>query len=470
LAQDCPACGHAVSPRARFCESCGQVIQEITAQRPVPEPRAYTPKHLAEKILTSRSALEGERKQVTVNQYTGDGIMALFGAPIAHEDHARRACYTALHLQGELRRYADELRLNRGLNFSVRMGLNSGEVVVGKIGDDLPMDYSGDAEAYLYHGTEAVRVADQTDDAGLKLACRSLQFVAYGYSGRFRQALQLRGQVLASHPEDPALGIDIFGFSPYILVDGSFGGAVLAWAGQYTEAAAGIGRAGKLARQVADAESLGWAHASHLELARITAQEPQAALSHARQEIEIAERIGSAFSRVTAHMDLGEANILAGEWNPAVGELEQGLQMARETRACLVFEAHVLVALAQAYLSLGDSGRAGGMVDEAVAVARRRSTKFFECEAQLTRARVLLRAEGAKASADIRAALGEAQRLVEETGGRSQEPLIHEELAELARLNGDESTHERELREAHRLFTEMGAAGHAERLAKEVGL
>jgi class 3 adenylate cyclase len=68
--------------------------------------------------------------------------MALFGAPIAHEDHAQRACYAALHLQQELRRYADKLRLERGLAFSVRMGLNSGEVVVGKIGDDLRMDYT----------------------------------------------------------------------------------------------------------------------------------------------------------------------------------------------------------------------------------------------------------------------------------------------------------------------------------------
>jgi class 3 adenylate cyclase/tetratricopeptide (TPR) repeat protein len=147
-------------------------------------PRDYTPKHLADKILTQRSAVEGERKQVTVlfadvkgstdlaeqldpeewhailerffkiladgvhrfegtvNQYTGDGIMALFGAPMAHEDHAQRACYAALHLRGELRRYADELRRTRGQSFSVRMGLNSGEVVVGAIGDDLRMDYT----------------------------------------------------------------------------------------------------------------------------------------------------------------------------------------------------------------------------------------------------------------------------------------------------------------------------------------
>jgi class 3 adenylate cyclase/tetratricopeptide (TPR) repeat protein len=150
--------------------------------------RAYTPKHLADEILTSRSALQGEHKQVTVlfadvkgsmelaeqvdpedwhaildnffrilaggihrfegtiNQYTGDGIMALFGAPIAHEDHALRACYAALYLRGELRRHADRLRVKRGLNFGVRIGLNSGEVVVGRIGDDLRMDYTAQGQ------------------------------------------------------------------------------------------------------------------------------------------------------------------------------------------------------------------------------------------------------------------------------------------------------------------------------------
>jgi class 3 adenylate cyclase len=80
------------------------------------------------------------RFEGTINQYTGDGIMALFGAPIAHEDHAARL-YAALHLKEELRRYAEELKRNRELSFVVRMGLNSREVVVGTIGDDLKMVY-----------------------------------------------------------------------------------------------------------------------------------------------------------------------------------------------------------------------------------------------------------------------------------------------------------------------------------------
>src|SRR6266436_1253686 len=181
----CPSCGHANRAAAKFCEKCGTRLASAAASAEPPRaPRDYTPRHLAEKILSSRGALEGERKQVTVlfadvkgsmdlaeqldpeawhgimdrffqllaegvhrfegtvNQYTGDGIMALFGAPIAHEDHAQRACWAALHLQEELRRYTEEMKRTRGVAFAVRMGLNSGEVVVGKIGDDLRMDYT----------------------------------------------------------------------------------------------------------------------------------------------------------------------------------------------------------------------------------------------------------------------------------------------------------------------------------------
>ena len=180
----CSSCGFENAPGIKFCGECGKPLGEAAKPGPPPDPRSYTPKHLADKILQSRSALEGERKQVTVlfadvkgsmelaeqldpeewhkildrffqiltdgvhrfegtvNQYTGDGIMALFGAPIAHEDHAQRACYAALHLRDASRAYADELQRDAGVGFSTRMGLNSGEVVVGRIGDDLRMDYT----------------------------------------------------------------------------------------------------------------------------------------------------------------------------------------------------------------------------------------------------------------------------------------------------------------------------------------
>jgi class 3 adenylate cyclase/tetratricopeptide (TPR) repeat protein len=150
----------------------------------LPAPEAYTPKHLAEKILTSKAALEGERKQVTVlfadlkgsmelladrdpeearklldpvlehmmeavhryegtvNQVMGDGIMALFGAPLAHEDHAVRACYASLRMQESVKRYSETARHAHGVEVQIRVGLNSGEVVVRSIGSDLRMDYT----------------------------------------------------------------------------------------------------------------------------------------------------------------------------------------------------------------------------------------------------------------------------------------------------------------------------------------
>jgi class 3 adenylate cyclase len=183
LASVCPSCGAANSPGNKFCGQCATPLAKATASR-FESPESYTPKHLAEKILTSKSALEGERKQVTVlfadlkgsmelladrdpeearkildpvlermmeavhhyegtvNQVMGDGIMALFGAPIGHEDHAVRACYAALRMQRRVNLYADEIQRGGGTPVQIRVGLNSGEVVVGSIGSDLHMDYT----------------------------------------------------------------------------------------------------------------------------------------------------------------------------------------------------------------------------------------------------------------------------------------------------------------------------------------
>jgi class 3 adenylate cyclase/tetratricopeptide (TPR) repeat protein len=208
----CPACQHQNSARAKFCEECGAVLaarcpscgtQLAPAATGCPEcarptlktrvagrepdsasPSSYTPRHLVEKILISKAALEGERKRVsvlfadlkgsmelladrdpedarklldpvldlmmeavhsyegTVNQVMGDGIMALFGAPLAHEDHAVRACYAALRMQESVRRYANDVRRTEGASIQIRVGVNSGEVVVRSIGSDLRMDYT----------------------------------------------------------------------------------------------------------------------------------------------------------------------------------------------------------------------------------------------------------------------------------------------------------------------------------------
>src|SRR5262245_53827490 len=184
----CSSCGAKIDVGNKFCDSCGAPLAASSPAGSAPSrftsPETYTPKHLAEKILTSKSALEGERKQVTVlfadlkgsmelladrdpeearkfldpvlermmeavhhyegtvNQVMGDGIMALFGAPIAQEDHAVRACYAALRMQESVRQYADGVRCDEGVSIQIRVGVNSGDVVVRSIGSDLRMDYT----------------------------------------------------------------------------------------------------------------------------------------------------------------------------------------------------------------------------------------------------------------------------------------------------------------------------------------
>ena len=193
----CPACQAPNPPSNKFCSECGRPLAgaapasaptAVTAPVATParfaSPEAYTPRHLAEKILTSKGAIEGERKIVTVmfsdvsgftamsekidpedvhaimdrafevileavhryegtvNQFLGDGVMALFGAPIAHEDHAQRALGAALRIQANLKPLAEDVKRAHGMDFRMRMGINTGPVVVGAIGRDLRMDYT----------------------------------------------------------------------------------------------------------------------------------------------------------------------------------------------------------------------------------------------------------------------------------------------------------------------------------------
>jgi class 3 adenylate cyclase/tetratricopeptide (TPR) repeat protein len=186
LTLKCPNCQSEIEAGEKFCGECGLDLTKPSETPSIDysEPQSYTPKFLADKILTSRSAIEGERKLVTVlfadvanytsisekldpeeahqvmdgcfkilmdeihkyegtiNQFTGDGVMALFGAPVAHEDHAQRACYAALAIQGAVTIYGDKVKENHGQDFQMRIGLNSGPVIVGAIGDDLRMDYT----------------------------------------------------------------------------------------------------------------------------------------------------------------------------------------------------------------------------------------------------------------------------------------------------------------------------------------
>jgi class 3 adenylate cyclase/tetratricopeptide (TPR) repeat protein len=186
LEVNCSKCGKPNPPGSKFCNECGYDLTKPTEAPTIDysEPQSYTPKHLTEKILNTRSSIEGERKLVTVlfadvanytsmsekldpeevhqimdgcfkilmdeihryegtiNQFTGDGVMALFGAPVSHEDHAQRACYAALSIQKAMNKYGTEVAKDAGVDFEMRIGINTGKVIVGAIGEDLRMDYT----------------------------------------------------------------------------------------------------------------------------------------------------------------------------------------------------------------------------------------------------------------------------------------------------------------------------------------
>ena len=184
LGRTCPTCRSLNAQSNTYCTDCGASLAAPGGPQAAPDPQKYTPPYLIDKFNRGRTALEGERKQVTVvfadlrgsleiladrdpedarrildpvlermmdavhryegtvNQVMGDGIMALFGAPLAHEDHAVRACYAALKMQESIGSLAEDLRQKHGLSVQIRVGLNSGEVVVRSVGSDLRMDYT----------------------------------------------------------------------------------------------------------------------------------------------------------------------------------------------------------------------------------------------------------------------------------------------------------------------------------------
>src|SRR5712692_202486 len=237
----CPSCGHEVRPAAKFCPECGAPLARQSAvqsleprvqkssasgvRRPESKPIAYTPPHLAERILAeqaareARGAQEGERKTITalfadikgsmdliedldpedarslidpalalmmdavhryegyVAQSTGDGIFAFFGAPIAHEDHPQRALYAALRMQEESRRYAEKLRLEKGINVQIRVGLNTGDVVLRSIRrDDLHTDYTP-----IGHSTSLASRMESLAIPGSVLVSEHTQKLTEGY-------------------------------------------------------------------------------------------------------------------------------------------------------------------------------------------------------------------------------------------------------------------------------------------------
>jgi class 3 adenylate cyclase/tetratricopeptide (TPR) repeat protein len=325
---------------------------------------------------------------------------------------------------------------------------------------------TGHVEDWAELGSEALRLAERTGDRGLQLAVRPPPTYALFVLGRLREALATIERGLELAAGDARLGADTLFVSPYAwsIMTRSF---LLAYLGRLKDAVNGLDTAMQLARDEGDVEVLGYAHANRAWLARETG-ELESALAHAAQAVDIAERMGNAYARTQAYSCLALAHASREEWNQAVEAGEQSLAISRERRTGVQFEPWTLATLAEAYLARGDGPRARATAEQAVAIARGSHIKIFEPIALRSLARVLRASEGAGARAEVKAALSRALALAREMEARSEEPLVHVELAELARLTGDESGRERELQEARRIFAEIGADRYAAALTREL--
>jgi adenylate cyclase len=328
------------------------------------------------------------------------------------------------------------------------------------------MALSGNATAAVEHQMEAVRLSDESGD--LEMRCLTRLGLAYACfcAGRLPEALKAADRALELTREDLTMGVTTVGFSAFIWLL-QFRGIIERWMGRLDQARRDADRALELARESKNPENLGWALGLYVYQAQFSG-EVGSERGQALQAVEIAEKLGSPFSLFTALRSLGIAQLLHEDWPEAIHALEQSLEIGRSRSIYQEHDAGILALLAIGYLGAGQVERARKTAEEAIRVARRGGARHYELEAQLHLARVLMASEGAAARPAIEESLARALGLVGETGAKGIEPQIIEARAELANLLGDEPSRERELREAHRLYTEMGATGHAERVAREL--
>jgi adenylate cyclase len=322
---------------------------------------------------------------------------------------------------------------------------------------------SGDYDEFAGLISQAIALAEQTDDRGLQLALHQRLCWTQTMAGNYHEALPSTEQAIERSGGDVKLGFDVIGWSPYLLLL-CLRGAILTGLGRLNEAARALALALDRSREENDRESSVYAVIFLAELAARRG-DPEAQLRHAREMVELTDRPGSLFYHLWGHHVLLPALAAKQEWNAA---LELASELREAATAIPVLLPMNRLPAAQAHLALGDPKNARAAAQETLdALEHLQSLKgMFGIATRLGAAEVLLAADGAPAAQTVLRELETASELIEETGAECHRPKLHELRAELARVRGDGANRERELREAHRLYTEMAAAGHAERLAR----
>jgi tetratricopeptide (TPR) repeat protein len=309
---------------------------------------------------------------------------------------------------------------------------------------------------------ETVRMADASGDLSLQLAARFFLQNGIVSAGPLEEGVTLIDEIVALQEKRPGLGAEFFGYD--------IGSMPLAWRGWFLaslgriqEATPDLRRARDAAHLADDAGVLGVTEAVSAFVACM-AGEGSAGLGHARRAVELTCELQSATALALAELALGMACVSEERWDEAVDALEHSRKQGPG-----VFSLTVGALLARAWLGRGDPQRARRLAEQTIILAHRAGARLEEADAQLSLAQVLLQCEGTRARQKIEGALSRALDLGQQVGYRNLVPRVSELRGELMGESGDAAARERELREAHRLYLEMGATGYAERVARELG-
>ena len=312
----------------------------------------------------------------------------------------------------------------------------------------------------IEHRRESIRLADTTNDDGLRAALRVGLAIALGGVNPL-EVITITDEVLAITSSDPAIGRTVWGSAPALRAMAPRTLALLE-VGRIEDATRHIEDMQRIAREFDDTEGLGLSMAIGA-LIDLRSGFAERGLARALQGAELLERGGTPFFRIIASNILGTLYVELGRWDEAGAAVRSGLELIEERRVGVANKAVLLAMLAESYLATGRFDEACATTDEAVAYVMELGTPGPECRARIARARAYRQARS-----DFDTASGELARaleIVQEHGHKMTEPFVRLEIAELAGARGDEAARTRELKEAHRLFTEMGLTKRAEEVA-----
>jgi adenylate cyclase len=325
---------------------------------------------------------------------------------------------------------------------------------------------TGSGLEFVRNLEEAERIASECDDRALSAALGSLMAFAHQLTGDCNRALEWSARVREEVGSDHELGRGIFGFSPRGAAHSSRGFSLL-YLGRLEEAQLHIRDAEREAEAAGDLEVLTWIHSQPALLARARGS-AGSAVEFSRRGVELAEKLATESSRVSAYHALATALLIDGQAAAALELFEQSGVIAIGRSSNRTYLSQLLVALAETEQALGRTADALASAREAIDVAFEGGFRFFEGEAQLALASALLASDVVAHRAEIESALDRARELAESTGCRLLSPRIVERRARLAAALGDANSSDRALREALELYRSIGATGHAARLSAEL--